>query len=253
VTEEAPPAPPRATARGRLLLLVSTVAAVAAAYQVARPVIVDFDSPLPVPVSSRGVYPVEDGFRWTSGRSVIGVAGPGPGRTVRVEAVLSAWRPRGVPPTQVRLGVGAAAATATMGPAPVPVVVTADTAPWPRGDVELRLDSGTFAPGAGDPRVLGVRVHQLRVSDMRGTFAPGLPPLLPLLWTLFAVQVLFQVALRSARDPKAALRSGLAAAGLAAVGLAAARGWTVWLMPWIAAAALVHQPLVQRLVLVIPG
>ena len=147
MTEEPRAGTGRAAWRHALLRIAATTLAVTAAYQFAMPVAVDFESPWPVPVATHGVYPVEDGFRWTSGRGALRLAGPGPRRTVKVEASLSAWRPRGAPPTQVRLSIGTAGVVALVGPAPAEISLVADTGTSATGEVEVRLESNSFAPG----------------------------------------------------------------------------------------------------------
>jgi hypothetical protein len=238
--------------RDTVLLAALTAAAVTAAYQVARPVVVSFDAAWPTPVSTRGVFPVENGFRWTSGPSAMRVAGPGPRRAVTVQATVSAWRPRGAPPTQARLSTGGASALAVVGPAPAELSVTTETGASAWGEVEVRFESDTFAPGSGDPRRLGVRVHRLRVAPVSGPLAPGWPPPLPVAWAVAAVLLAWQAMARTVAESRHARRAGIAAALAIAAGLALARAWTVWLLPvmaaagavWVVLAALRPRPLV---------
>jgi hypothetical protein len=228
-------------ARGRAelspaaVLLVTTALAVGAAYQITLPTTVDFAAPLPVPVSTRGFYPVEEGYRWTTGRGAIVLPGPGPGRPVRLDATVSAWRPRGTAAPRLRMSAGAATTLVQTTAAPSEASLITTTRPW-HGDVELRLESGTFAPGPGDPRALGVRLHRVRLSAAGGAFAPGLPPLVPALWAASAAQLLFWIGVVLRRPSPSALRIALAGAGVAALGILLARGWTVRLLPGVAAA-----------------
>ena len=214
------------------LLLVATAAAAAAAYQVMRPVVVDLGSPLAVPLPLSGFYPAEEGYRWTNGQGEIELPGPGPARAVTVDVIVSAWRPRGTPAPQLRVTTEGTSALAEPGPAPIALHLAARTTSSARGALEVRVESERFAPGRGDVRTLGVRVHQVRLTSARGLVQPGLPPLAPALWAMAAVQLLFWTWVRIAGgDGARAFRPSLAAAALIAAGLALARAWTVWLLP----------------------
>jgi hypothetical protein len=118
-----------------------------------------------------------------------------------------------------------------------------------RPGMGVHVDSESFTPGRGDPRTLGVRVHQVRLSPAGGVLQPGLPPLWPVLWALAAVQLLFWIGVRIAGDPDARVfRAGLLAAALVSIGLAFARAWTVWLLP----AATVSEGVLLLVVAVVP-
>ncbi|HEV7501523.1 MAG TPA: hypothetical protein VGQ33_16020, partial [Vicinamibacteria bacterium] len=128
----------------------------------------------------------------------------------------------------------------------MPAVLTLQTTTafsW-TGGVELRLDSETFAPGRDDPRVLGVRIHDVRVSPAGGPFAPGLPPPLPLLWALAAVQIVFWT-VATTPGARGAREAGFLAAALVAIGIAGARAWTVGLLPWLVVALLLAFAIVR--------
>jgi hypothetical protein len=232
------------------VLFFATAVVVTAAYQVMRPIAVDFGSALDVPVSVRGLYPAEEGYRWTNGQGAVALPGPGPGRAVRVHAVVSAWRPRGTPAPQLRITAEGASIVAEPGPAPVALSLIATTGPSARGTVDVHLDSDRFAPGRGDPRTLGVRLHALRLSPSGGAFQPGLPPLRPLLWSLAVVQLVFWIGAIVAGDRglRRPFRAGLVVAALVAIGLVSARAWTVWLLPAAAGA----EALLLLLVAVVP-
>ena len=218
------------------VLLVATAAAATAAYQVMRPVVVDFGSALAVPLATHGLYPAEEGYRWTNGRGEIALPSPGGGRAVRLEMVVSAWRPRGTPAPQLRIIAEGASVVAEPGPAPALLSLAANTGHSARGDLDVLIESERFVPSRGDPRTLGVRLHQVRLSPAGGLLQPGLPPLAPVLWALAVVQLLFWIGVRAAGGPDArAFRTGLLAAVVVAIGLAAARAWTVWLLPAAAA------------------
>ena len=213
------------------VLLFATAVAVTAAYQVMRPIVVDLGSPMAVPLSARGLYPAEEGYRWTNGQGAVAIPGPGPGRAVRVDTIVSAWRPRGTPAPQLRVTAEGASLVAQPGPAPIALGLPVTTGPSARGRVDVHLDSDTFAPGRGDPRTLGVRLHEVRLAPAGSAFQPGLPPLLPLLWALGAVQLVFWTGVIVAVDARRAREAGVIAAALVATGLVFARAWTVWLLP----------------------
>ena len=214
-----------------------------------RPIVVDFGSALAVPLSTHGLYPAEDGYRWTNGQGEIALPSPGGGRAVRLDMVVSAWRPRGTPAPQLRVIAEGASVVAEPGPAPVALSLAADTGHSVRGALDVRLESERFVPGRGDPRTLGVRLHQVRLSPAGGLLQPGLPPLAPVLWALAAVQLLFWIGVRIAGGPDARVfRAGLLAAAVVAIGLAVARAWTVWLLP----AAAVGEAVLLLVVAVVP-
>ena len=221
------------------LLLVVTAVAVSAAYQVMRPIVVDLGSALAAAVSTRGFYPSEEGYRWTNGQGEIALPGPGGGRSVRVDILVSAWRPRGTPAPSLRVTAEGASVVAEAGPAPVMLTLAATTRPSARGAVDVRVESERFAPGRGDPRTLGVRVHQVRLSPAGAALQPGLPPAWPVMWALAAVEIVFWIGAIAGTDRarRRALYAGLSAALFVAVGLAVARAWTVWLLPAVTSAA----------------
>src|SRR5262249_29992960 len=231
----------RAPLRARALtapsprLLLVTALALVGAYQVARPQRVEMGSSPLGGLLSRGVYPAEADYRWTSGHAPVSLAGPGSGRQVRVVATVSAWRPRGTTAPELRVAAEDSAVSAAILPAPADVTIAATTRrPW-SGAVEVTFDSPTLVPGPGDPRALGVRLHAITLAPAPGAWAPGLPPLLPVLWMLTCVQLAAWTA-GAARFPTAAAsRAGSVAAGVAVLVVVFARTWTV-LLPAVAAA-----------------
>lgn len=214
-----------------LALSAVTAAAVAIASQVLLPANVPLGSSLPAPVSSRGLYPAENGFRWTEGGSAIVLPAVGRGRPVEIAVVVSAWRPRGAALPALRIAAGGASAVAQPGAIPAEVVVGPVTSDSWRGDVELRLDSETFAPGRGDPRTLGVRVHALRVRPAGRALTLGAPPLLALLWAVAMVSLAFWIAVAAGSPPRAAFRFGLGAAIVVTAAMIGARFWVARLLP----------------------
>ena len=136
-------------------LLVATAAAATTAYQVMRPVVVDLGSALAVPLSMRGLYPAEEGYRWTNGQGEIALPSPGRGRAIRLDMVVSAWRPRGTPAPQLRITAEGASVVAEPGPAPVALTLLADTSPSMRAGMERPRRFGELHPrswGSTDPR-----------------------------------------------------------------------------------------------------
>jgi len=84
--------PQGSAAPGRLVLI--TLLGIAAAYQVPSTMTLRAAELLSA-VTYRGFADAESGFRWSGARSEVVFPDPGPRWPVRVEVVLSAWRPRG--------------------------------------------------------------------------------------------------------------------------------------------------------------
>ena len=207
--------------------------AVTAAYQVTRPVAVRFESPWPVPVSSRGLYPVEDGFRWTSGPSTIRMAGPGPrtcgeGRRdpLRLAPARRAARPR------FASSVGTASVVASTGTGAG------------RGQPDHRHRGLRARRGRGPPRIRHLRPRPRRSAHAGGArarvarlrrrrrvrtrTAPSRPAALG--GGGGCAPVARGTALRASIHGRAR-RAAFVGAGVIAAGLALARGWTAWLLP----------------------
>jgi len=225
--------------RRGLALVLLTAGAVALASQWLRPFRLDVGSALGPPLATDGLYPAESGFRWTAGRATIVLPAIGRGRPVVLVAVLSAWRPRASASPQVRIAAGDLSAVATIGPSPAEITVGPVRSDAWRGALALRIDSDTFAPGRGDPRTLGARVHEIRVAPADGAWAPGAPPLALLLWAMLAVPLVLAIASATGARPSIASASALALLALVVMGVIVARVWTARLLPVLVTAEVV--------------
>ena len=209
-----------AGAPGRILLTV--LVGVAAAFQVPSTMTIGATDLLS-PAAYRGFYAAESGFRWSGAHGEIVFPDPGPGWPVRVEVVLSAWRPRGqaAPVVTVRAGED----SVTVRPAVEAETITLDTVTsggW-RSDLVVSVDSETFRPGPADPRALGVRVTEARLSPL----SPGVraAPLGALFTAAATVLLLFLAFARAGAALRVADAAGMAAAIALSLGYAFARGW----------------------------
>jgi hypothetical protein len=208
-------------APGRILVIL--LLGLAAAYQVHSTMTVQ-GSDLLSAVTYRGFGDPESGFRWSGAHGAIVFPDPGPAWPVRVEVVLSGWRPRGQAAPLVT--VSASGHSATVRPSPGTETVSLDTVTsgaW-RSDLVVTIDSETFRPGGGDPRTLGVRVIEARLRPL--SYGIRAAPLGALVTAAATVLLLFVVLLGSGVAPRAAERAGIAAALALAGGYAFARPWT---------------------------
>ncbi len=236
-------------APGRLLLCV--LLGLAAAYQVPSTMTVRASDLLSA-VTYRGFGGPESGFRWSGAHGEIVFPDPGPGWPVRVEVLLSGWRPRGQPAPLVTLTAGGHSVSVRPPPGSETVALDTVTSGAWRSDLVLAIDSETFRPGPGDPRTLGVRVTEARLVPL--SFGIRTAPLGALLTGAATVLLLFLTLVRAGAAPRAAERAGIAAALALAFGYAYARPWTAaasqpLLFAVAAAAVAVH--IVPRLVRVV--
>ena len=209
-----------------LRLALAGIAAVALGYQLDRPLAVRLGSGLKGTQATRGFYGAEEDFRWTGEVGTVVVPEPGPGRRVRVEVDLQAWRPRGERAPQAF--VEAAGARALARPTTEPQTVSLETTTsgsW-SSDLDVRVRSEVFTPGDGDERPLGVRVREVRLVPLRPGWGLRGVPLRPLLLTALLVPLLFAFLARTGASSRAALALGFAAAALAGIGFAVARART---------------------------
>lgn len=168
-------------------------------------------------------FPPENRLRWSASRSTIVFPEPGPGVPVRVELVLSGWRPQGVEAPRVVVTAGGRSVTAQPGPRAEVVALQTSTSGFWRSDLEVEVRSDTFDPGQGDARRLGVRVEEARLVPL----SPGLrlPPLGPLLGTAVSGLLIVFILGRAGSTRRAAGRAALGFVILMAAGFALARPW----------------------------
>ncbi|HEX8229199.1 MAG TPA: glycosyltransferase family 39 protein [Chloroflexia bacterium] len=119
-------------------------------------------------------------FRWS--REMSAVSLPALASSVIISITLDPARPPGkpLPVAWLRSGDTEIGAFET---APGWQTYSANTGPGFSPDVRLVLESGTFYPGAGDRRLLGVAVSEVAISAAPNRFGLSFPPLL---WLLLA-------------------------------------------------------------------
>ncbi|MDQ3704396.1 MAG: glycosyltransferase family 39 protein [Chloroflexota bacterium] len=146
-----------------------------------QPVYLDLGNPATSASHFYGVERAADrGFRWS--REMSAVSLPALASSVNISLTLDPARPAGMPlPTAwLRIGDSEIASFET---SPGWQTYSANTGPGFSPDVRLVLESGTFYPGAGDRRLLGVAVSEIAISVAPNRFGLSFPPLL---WLLLA-------------------------------------------------------------------
>lgn len=178
----------------------------------------------------------ENGLRWSGRESAVVFPGPGPGVPVRVELVLSGWRPLGVEPPRVTLSAGGRSITKAVGAGAEVLSLETITSGWWRSDLVLSIHSDTFEPGTGDARTLGVRVEEARLVPLsRGL---RVPPLGALAGTVAVGWLIGFVLRKAGASARFADRAVLSAVVLIAAAFAFIRPWaSIALMPAVAALA----------------
>ena len=225
----------RSAAAGRVAL--AAVLAVAAGYQVARPLTLDLGPGLLPSLLARNVYPSEGDFRWTRARSQVVVPDAGPGLAVRVEARVAGWRPPGEPAPRLVLRAGGASRNASPGQGAevVSFETTTGGGVWD-SDLTLTLDSETFVPGGGDSRALGVRLYALRIVPTEPALSLRRPPLRQVACAALALVLAFGLLLRFGVPAGRAAALAMALAVAAGAAYALARVHAALAIPALAAA-----------------
>jgi len=175
-------------------------------------------------VTYRGFGDAESGFRWSGAQGQIVFPDPGPGWPVRVEVVLSGWRPRGQPAPLVTLTAGGHSVAVRASPGTETVSLDTVTSGAWRSDLVVTVASETFRPGPNDPRTLGVRVTEARLRPL--AFGIRAAPLGALVTGAATMLLLFLALVGGGAAPRAAERASIAAAVALACGYAFARPWT---------------------------
>jgi hypothetical protein len=220
--------------------LVVALFAGALAYQ--PPLAVNLDSPGLV---LTGFYDLEgrpsgQPYRWTSGSAHIWVSGIGRA-SYRLVLRLSSARPNNsalptirIYANEVLIGIFEVARPIRDYPLTIP-----DRAIGPSGDLDLRLDSDTFAP-PNDLRALGVTLYGMTLDT-----EPGQPPLTwpapaPLAWGMLSIAFFF-LALSVRLPVRIVWLAMLALLILFCAGLALSRTLTVAALPYsVLASVLVY-------------
>jgi len=212
--------------RARLAVVALVLTGVA--FQFSGPTILSAADPLVSPATFRDFFPPEGGLRWSSDHSAIVFPGPGPGVPVRVEVLLSGWRPPGQDVPRVVLTAGSRSTTVHPGPGAERVTLETTTSGWWSSDLEVEIRSDVFEPGRGDARRLGIRVEEATLVPL----APGprVPPLAALAGTaltgLLIAFVLGQAGVAALVAECAALAAIAIVAGLHAFARPLASVWS---------------------------
>lgn len=152
---------------------VLTMVLVVLAYRFPAVIEIDLGRSLEGALGSSGFFDAEGDYRWSRGRSEIVFPDPGARSPVRLELILSGFRPPGSAPP--RVAIEASGRSLTLSPSrriETYGLETSTSGVW-SSTTRVQVRSDTFTPGAGDERALGVRVHRARlILD-----GPALPPL----------------------------------------------------------------------------
>lgn len=194
----------------RARLIPAALLLAGAAFQFQGPITLTAADPFISHATFTDFFPPEGGLRWSSDHSTIVFPDPGPGIPVRVEVLLSAWRPPGQEGPRVTLGAGGRSITIHPGPGAERVTLDTTTSGWWRSDLEVEIRSDVFEPGPGDARRLGIRVEEAKLVPLsRG---PRVPPAGALLETALIAALVAFVLARAGVPALAAERVAFAAA-----------------------------------------
>ena len=212
----------------RTRLPVLALVLTGAAFQFQDPTTLKASDPLVSAATFREFFPPEGGLRWSSGQGAIVFPGPGAGVPVRVEVLLSGWRPPGQDGPRVVLTAGSRSTTVHPGPGAERVTLETTTSGWWSSDLEVEIRSDVFEPGQGDARQLGIRVEEAALVPLaRG---PRVPPLGALVGTmliaLLVAFVLGQAGVASLIAERSALAAAVVVAGLYAFARPLASVWS---------------------------
>jgi hypothetical protein len=152
---------------------VLTMALVALAYRFPAAIEIDLGRGVEGALGSSGFYDTEGSYRWSRARGEIVFPDPGARNPVRLELVLSGFRPPGSEPPRVAIEAGGRSLTLTPSRRIETYSLETSTEGKWSSSSRVQIRSDTFVPGGGDERALGVRVHRARlILD-----GPALPPL----------------------------------------------------------------------------
>jgi hypothetical protein len=159
--------------KGAGAIAVLTMLLVALAYALPAEVEIDFGRGVEGLLGTSGFYDAEGGFRWSRARGEIVFPDPGARDPVRLELVLSGFRPPGVEPPRVVLEASGKSFALTPSRRIETQSFEIETVGLWSSTTTVRLWSETFTPQGADERALGVRVHRARlILD-----GPGVAPL----------------------------------------------------------------------------
>lgn len=229
--------------RPRAVVWIAALATVAVVvgYQFPRTERIELGASLLGALTAEQFHDAEGTYRWSRARSAVIFPDPGVGRNVRVEADVSAFRPRGERfPLFVMEAAGKSVRERLERGAHT---LSLELAPRIQGrlwssDLEIAFRSETFVPGGADQRALGVRVHEVRLIPLGGMAFPPLRQVLSIAWILWALVALL---MRWEIPAHRARAAGGVAALLGGLGFAIARPY----------AALASGPLALGLMLLV--
>ncbi|HXV59403.1 MAG TPA: hypothetical protein VEK15_01830, partial [Vicinamibacteria bacterium] len=195
----------------------------AGAYQLPATMDVDFANSAASYLSTDGFHDAEAGYRWSRARSEIQFHDPGSKWNVRLELLLSGFRPRDLPPPL--LIVETPGRTFRLKPSRKvePFAMDVSTPGTWSSTLRVVLRSEVFTPGGGDERSLGVRVHRARLI----TSGRAIPPIKQL---FFGTLLVFLVGLWL----PALGRWYVATPALLAIAFVYFRQWTAMAVPLVA-------------------
>src|SRR3972149_3346134 len=156
---------------------VLTMAMVALAYWFPTAIEIDLGRGVEGVLGSSGFYDTEGSYRWSRARGEIVFPDPGARNPVRLEPVLSGFRPPGAEPPRVAIEAGGR--SLTLPPSRRIETYSLETSTegiWSSSS-RVQIRSDTFVPGGGDESALGVRVHRARLI-LDGPFFPPLKQIL---------------------------------------------------------------------------
>ncbi len=193
------------------LILISLLA-VSAGYLVRLPIEIRMGAGVTAALTTRDFHDGEGDFRWTRERSSLIFPDPGPGLEVRVEALVSGFRPRGSTPPLVVIEAGEESLRARPGRGETIILKTTTPRGWWSSDLEVLFRSETFSPGEMDQRSLGVRVHRVRLVPEGSVLGFGRAPLGQLVVTSLILLLFFALLTRHGLAPRQARWVGTACA-----------------------------------------
>lgn len=224
--------------------LIGLIAAVAlaAAYQVRAPLMLDMAANSEEIYLTRGFYPPEETFgvtfRWTSGDSQLIFPGAGSGLPLKIGLTLHEFRPAPLMPQPVTVALNGRDVI-SFTPDTNLQAYTFDLPPLIdlRGDVVIDLRSDTFIPKDSipnntDDRALGLFVDQIKLDYGAGLIVPPL-----ITWLLLVASVIGAFGLSGSIGLSRRVSSVLGMIMLAGViaGVIGDRTFTAHNAPWLAA------------------
>jgi hypothetical protein len=221
----------------RRLTLVS-VLAVSAGYWVRLPIEISMGSAVLSALSTVNFHDTEGHYRWTRARSLLVFPDPGPGLDVKVESLVSGFRPRGQTPPMLVMEAGGESVRVRPGRGEILVLKTR-TDGWWSSDLEVRFRSETYTPSEMDRRALGVRVHHVRLVPEGTPLGLGRPPLRQLVSVTLGLLLLLSLLVNQGQSARRARRFGYALAFSWGLGFAFARSYAALTsLPFLSATAL---------------